>query len=78
MSPIARSTNDAPSTRPPIPYTTRVFSVTCAATSVTPANTSPNSVNESPNATRPGDGQAERDERERHEHANGDVHRARR
>ena len=32
MSPIARSTNDAPRTSPPMPYTTRVFSVTCAAT----------------------------------------------
>ena len=35
MSPTARSTNAAPSTAPAIPYTTRVFSLTCAATSAT-------------------------------------------
>ncbi len=53
MSPTARSRKAAPSTRPPTPYTTRVFSVTCAVTNVSAAKRRPNNVNDSPNTTEP-------------------------
>ena len=52
-SPSARNRNAAPRRRPPIPYTTRVFSLTCASTRVHAAKNSPNSVNERPNTTDP-------------------------
>ncbi len=53
MSPTARSTNAAPSTAPAMPYTTRVLSLTCAATRVNAAKNSPSSANDSPNTTEP-------------------------
>ena len=56
MSPTARNTNDAPSTAPAMPFTTRVFSVICAATRATPVNTSPVSVKETPKVTDPASG----------------------